>query len=68
MSLKAIHIVFIAASILLCFGFGLWLYKQFSLHHTQVYLISSVLSGLTGLGLIAYGIATIRKFRHISYL
>lgn len=68
MSLKAIHIVFIIASVLLCFGFGWWLYTQFEENQVSAYLFSSVLSGLTGLGLIAYGIVVLRKFRHISYL
>ena len=31
MSLKAFHIVFITAAILLAFGFGIWLVRNFSM-------------------------------------
>jgi hypothetical protein len=67
MSLKVFHIIFISVSILLCFGFGLWLV----LNTTGFELLSFVGAGISfaaGLGLVYYGKRFIRKFKHVSNL
>ena len=68
MSLKAFHLVFITASVLLAFGFGAWSLVGYSDYGRAVDLISGVGSVLVGVGLIAYGRYVLRKLKHISYL
>lgn len=68
MSLKAFHIVFIAASILLAFGFGAWCFVQYADSHRRTELIYGISSVVIGLGLIWYGKYVLRKLKHISYL
>jgi hypothetical protein len=68
MSLKAFHVVFIFASILLAFGFAGW-----SLHHykhtgARMDLILGVGSGVVGIALLIYGKYFLRKLKNISYL
>jgi hypothetical protein len=53
MSLKAFHILFIIASILLSIGFGVWCLQNSS---SGVYLIMAVVSLLAGAGLVIYGV------------
>ena len=56
MSLKAFHVVFITASILLAFGFGAWLLKQyFGPAPEKLNLVVAVASFAVGLGLIGKG-------------
>lgn len=68
MSLKAFHIVFIAVSVLLCFGFGIWLFLPNATESTAVSILGGILSCLVGMGLILYGRRFLRKFKHVSYL
>ena len=68
MSLKAFHVVFIAASILLAFWFAGWSLVNFSDGGRTSDLLTGVVSGLVGLGLMAYGAYVLKKLKHISYL
>lgn len=68
MSLKAFHIVFVTASILLAFGFGVWSLLDYRDHGRTVALIGGIVSLLAGIGLIAYARAILRKLKDISYL
>ncbi len=68
MSLKAFHIAFVAASTLLAFGFGAWLYQMYLLNNNTTFIVGSVLSCLTGVGLIVYGIKFLKKLKHVSFL
>lgn len=68
MSLKAFHVVFIFASILLAFGFAAWSLMNFSDGGRTGDLIYGVASALAGIGLIGYGIYVLKKLKHISYL
>jgi hypothetical protein len=68
MSLKAFHIIFIAASILLSFGFAAWCFVEYAEAHRRVELISGIVSVIVGVGLIVYGRYVLRKLKHISYL
>ncbi len=68
MSLKAFHVVFITASVLLSFGFGAWSLVGYSDYGRMIDLVSGVVSVVIGVGLIAYGRYFLRKLKNISYL
>jgi hypothetical protein len=68
MSLKAFHVVFIAASILLAFGFAAWGFLQYADTRRTTELIYGIGSTVIGVVLIWYGKYVLRKLRHISYL
>ena len=68
MSLKAFHIVFVVASILLAFFFGGWLLHDYFATRQTAELVVGILSLLAGVGLIYYGKSILRKLKHISYL
>lgn len=68
MSLKAFHIVFITASILLSFGFGWWLIDSYTVTGNLLELIFGVVSGAVGVSLVVYGRYFLRKHKHIGYI
>ena len=68
MSLKAFHIIFVAASVLLAFFFGAWLLNDYAHNGNKLELIFGIVSVIAGLGLIWYGKVVLRKLKHISYL
>ena len=68
MSLKAFHIVFIAVSILLCFGFGAWLLLVQSDRSITVSIIGGIVSFAAGGALIFYARRFLQKFKKINYL
>ena len=68
MSLKAFHIVFVAASTLLAFGFGAWELQDYFAFGEKQSLVLGVLSLLAGIALIWYGKVVLKKLKHISYL
>jgi hypothetical protein len=68
MSLKAFHIVFVIASILLAFGFGAWSYFDYKEQGTTTDLVFAVGSTLAGVVLVIYFRAVLRKLKNISYL
>lgn len=68
MSLKTFHIFFIGVSILLSFGFGLWLLRMYTGDGNVYTLAMGISSFIAGAGLILYAIRFLRKLRHVSYL
>jgi ABC-type uncharacterized transport system permease subunit len=68
MSLKALHIVFIVASIVLALGFGVWSVKSFVDGDGRAHLWYGIGSFVVGVALIFYGRAVLRKLKDISYL
>ncbi|MBM3833244.1 MAG: hypothetical protein FJ403_08225 [Verrucomicrobia bacterium] len=69
MSLKAFHIVFIAASTLLVLGFGAWcLRNYFGKNGAGVDLALGAGSFLLAAGLVIYGKYFLKKLKRISYL
>jgi hypothetical protein len=68
MSLKAFHLLFILLSILLAYGFSVWLLQAYSRTGDGWTLAGSLGSCLAGTALILYGIRTMKKFKHVSYL
>ena len=68
MSLKAFHILFIAASILLAFGFAAWCFNEYVDQHRRFELISGIVSTGVGVALIFYFKYVLKKLKNISYL
>jgi hypothetical protein len=69
MSLKAFHLVFIVASILLAAGFGVWSFLNYSsAQGTTSDLVVAVISGVVALALIGYEIYFLKKLKNVSYL
>jgi len=68
MSLKALHIVFIVASIVLALGCGAWSLNAFAEDGAPGNLWFGVASILAGVGLIFYCRSVLRKLKNISYL
>jgi len=68
MSLKAFHVVFVTASVLLAFGFGAWSLTNYVETKRAVDLAFGLGSGLIGIALIVYGRYFLKKLKHISYL
>lgn len=68
MSLKAFHIFFIAMSVLLCIGFGVWEFVAYAQSGDVPQLLLGITSLLVAGGLIVYGIRFLRKLKNIGYL
>ena len=68
MSLKTFHIIFIAVSILLCFGFGSWLVISDALESNAISIAGALLSFASGIALIFYAKRFLHKFKNVSYL
>lgn len=68
MSLKAFHLVFIIASIVLAFGFGVWLTDRFFTVGGVLNLIFAVISFAVGVALIFYERYFLKKTRDVGYL
>ncbi len=68
MSLKAFHIVFVAASILVSILYGVWAVFMYLTDGGLLLLASGLVAFLVAVGLIVYGGAVLKKFRNVSYL
>ncbi len=66
MSLKVVHLAFIAASTLLAFGYGGWSVTAYFTQGRNVQGVLGALSLAAGVGLIFYGRAILKKFRWID--
>lgn len=67
MSLKFLHILFIAASTILCAGFGMWSLLSPGGAEPLIRVLG-ILSFVCAAGLLVYGICFLRKLRHVSFL
>ena len=68
MSLKAFHIVFVTASVLLTFGIAAWSLVTYADTNRAVDLATGVCCGVAGVGLLVYGYCFLKKLKNISYL
>jgi hypothetical protein len=68
MSLKAFHVVFVAASILLGLGVGGWGIHQFSTKGDVGLLVMGIVFLIMGIVLIIYGKRMLKKTKDIGYL
>ena len=68
MSLKAFHLVFVTASILLGLGVGGWGIIEYRANGGLEALVLGIIFLGTGIGLIFYGKRMLNKTKHIGYL
>jgi len=69
MSLKAVHIIFITAALLMTAFFGGWAWYEYaSPEGTRIHLLYGALSIAAFIGLVIYGKYFLKKLKHISYL
>ena len=68
MSLKAFHLVFIVAAILLAFGFAAWALWNYSEAGRMLHLLYGIGSAAAGVGLIFYFKYVLRKLKDMPYL
>lgn len=68
MSLKALHIVFIVASIILALGFGAWALRGYFESGARDHLWMGAGSLVCGVALIFYARSVLKKLKDISYL
>ena len=69
MSLKAFHLVFIAASILLALGFAGWsLMNYFSPQGSRLDLVLAIGSAVVAVALVFYERYFLKKLKNVSYL
>jgi hypothetical protein len=68
MSLKAFHIVFVTASIVLALLFGIWSLLNYFHEGTQSDLLFGIGSFAVGAALVFYERYALKKLKDISYL
>jgi hypothetical protein len=69
MSLKAFHLIFISAAVVLAFGFGGWLlHGYWSPQGRLSDLLFGLLSIAVGIGLIIYERYFLKKTKDVGYL
>lgn len=68
MSLKAFHVVFVSASILLTLGVGVWALNRWFQEGGNLNLALGAGSLLSAIALGVYGRYFLKKLKHISYL
>ena len=68
MSLKAFHIVFIALSVLLAIGFGIWMLTADSGFGGVADFAGALLSFLIAATLVVYGVRFLRKYKHLRFM
>lgn len=68
MSLKAFHIVFIAVSVLVAAGYGVWEVLRYLDGGSFVSLGAAVVAFVVAGGLVVYGKRFLEKLKHVGYL
>jgi hypothetical protein len=68
MSLKAFHVIFITAAVLLAFGFGAWMLKMHRDSQAAGDFNLGVGSLIVGAVLVMYEVYFLRKLKKVSYL
>ena len=68
MSLKAFHIVFVAASVALMLGLAGFSFGQYRESGSMLSLLWSGMAVGAAVGLVVYGRYFLRKLKHISFL
>ena len=66
MSLKAFHLVFISASIVLSLFAGVWGVREYGVTGSGLALFMGILFLLLGGALLVYGVRVVAKFREMT--
>ena len=66
MSLRAFHVLFVVASILLSIGFGVWCLNSPLARGNQLYLAIGILSFVISVGLMIYAVKFLRKVKRFD--
>ena len=67
MSLKILHLVFIALSVILAFGFSWWAFYFYGQQAKPLYLFISIASFVFGFALIGYEVLFLKKTKDIHF-
>jgi len=68
MSLKAFHILFVAVSVMLTVGFGVWGVREYVLRSDRGSLALGLLSFAAAAALVVYGRWFLKKLKGTGYL
>lgn len=68
MSLKAFHVVFVAASVVLMTFLSGWGFVSYQETRSSEYLVWSLCAACAVVGLLVYGRFFLRKLRDVSFL
>jgi len=68
MSLKAFHIIFVGAAVVLMAFLSGWTFLAYRETGSAEYAVWSLVSAVSVIGLIAYGRFFLRKLRNVSFL
>ena len=68
MSLKAFHVFFVLASIVLSAVCGVWLFRQYGRSGSTVEFVFSVVSFAAAAALLVYFVWFLRKYKRMSYI
>ena len=69
MSLKAFHVIFITAASAMCFGFGLWMLRDYRSPGGTTGDLAWAVSGIVvSVGLLVYERYFLKKLKNVSYL
>ena len=68
MSLKALHVIFVAASIAVSLFLGIWSFMSYQTTHAGSDLAYVIASSVAVVALLWYGRYFLKKLKHISYL
>ena len=66
MSLRAFHLLFIGASVILAAFCGAWAIGQYRVEHQMGFMVTAAASLVAACGLAAYGTAFQRKMRRLK--
>jgi len=68
MSLKALHVIFVAASIAVSVFLGVWSYLSYQATGSRTDMTYMISSAIAVVVLLWYGRYFLKKLKHISYL
>ena len=68
MSLKAVHLIFVTALMSLCFGSGVWKFRQYRAEQSPTDLVWAIVGLLLGVAVVFYGRYFLKKLKHLDYL
>ena len=68
LSLKAIHLLFIALSVILAVGLGIWGIRSYAADGVTGHVTLALFSFAAAVGLVVYAVRFLRKLKGVSFL